>query len=406
MLYKASSFRIVTLATRLVFFVAALGVTESLSATHTDDASTEDSRLTVEKAEHKRIIKLKLEAERLVKAKIEYERLAKERAEQEKAAAKAKSDQERLAKEKAEKEKADAKTKIEQERLAKEKAEQEKAAAKAKSDQERLAKEKAEKEKADAKAKIEQERLTKEKAEQEKAATKAKSDQERLAKEKAEKEKADAKVKIEQERLAKEKAEQEKTAAKEKINKGPLFVQKAKENPQSAQKSQKENLPKVNDQTSSAKPKKEIVQMGQLLPDLKVVSDSGQSITSKDYRGDILVFDFFEMECQACRSNLPSLLQLKRKYGKQGLHIFGINLDKNTEALNKYASEEHITYPLINADEATKLNFNIQSVPVIFIIDMNGRVAGVFHVFTNETFSKIENLIKKLLTEKYKTALR
>jgi thiol-disulfide isomerase/thioredoxin len=111
--------------------------------------------------------------------------------------------------------------------------------------------------------------------------------------------------------------------------------------------------------------------------------------------------DFFATWCQPCRESIPHLIEMNRKYGKQGLQVLGMSADEDGERIVKtFAEEHHITYPIALAGESTLVDYGVRSVPVMIIIDKKGRVAEVFRGFTDEVGRSSEQLIKKLLAEK------
>jgi cytochrome c biogenesis protein CcmG, thiol:disulfide interchange protein DsbE len=140
---------------------------------------------------------------------------------------------------------------------------------------------------------------------------------------------------------------------------------------------------------------------GQPAPNFKVVTTSGQAVTLDNYRGYVLVLDFFATWCIPCRSSVPHIVEVNRKYGKQGLQVLGMSADEEGDrALTSFASEYHVNYPLALAGESVQSDFGIRSVPVMFIIDKKGKVAEVFRGFNDEIGRSMEQLIKKLLVEK------
>ena len=141
--------------------------------------------------------------------------------------------------------------------------------------------------------------------------------------------------------------------------------------------------------------------VGQAVPDFTVVTTSGQRVSLENYRGHVLVLDFFATWCHPCRDSIPHLVELNRKYGKQGLQILGLSADEDGErAVRTFAEQNHISYPVALAGESTLVDFGVRSVPVMFVIDKRGRVAEVFRGFTEEVGRASEQLIKKLLAEK------
>jgi cytochrome c biogenesis protein CcmG, thiol:disulfide interchange protein DsbE len=140
---------------------------------------------------------------------------------------------------------------------------------------------------------------------------------------------------------------------------------------------------------------------GQAAPNFKVSTTTGQQITLDNYRGHVLVLDFFATWCQPCRESIPHLVEMNRKYGKQGLNVLGMSADEDGEKLVKaFAEQNRISYPMALAGESTLVDFGVRSVPVMFVIDKKGRIAEVFRGFTDDVARSMEQLINKLLAEK------
>jgi peroxiredoxin len=140
---------------------------------------------------------------------------------------------------------------------------------------------------------------------------------------------------------------------------------------------------------------------GQAAPNFKVSTISGQQVSLENYRGRVLVLDFFATWCQPCRISIPHLVEMNRKYGNQGLYVLGMSADDDGERVVKaFADRNRITYPIALAGESTLVDFGVRSVPVMFVIDKKGRVAEVFRGFTDEVGRSSELLIKKLLAER------
>jgi len=140
---------------------------------------------------------------------------------------------------------------------------------------------------------------------------------------------------------------------------------------------------------------------GQAAPNFRVSTTSGQQVSLENYRGRVLVLDFFATWCQPCRTSIPHLVGMNKKYGPQGLYVLGMSADEDGErAVKAFADKYRITYPIALAGESALADFGVRSVPVMFVIDKKGRVAEVFRGFTDDVARSAEQLIKKLLAEK------
>lgn len=140
---------------------------------------------------------------------------------------------------------------------------------------------------------------------------------------------------------------------------------------------------------------------GQPAPNFKVVTTSGQPVSMDNYRGYVLVIDFFATWCPPCKESIPHLVEMNRKYSKQGLQVLGLSLDEDGERVVKsFAEERRINYPVALAGESVQTDFGLRSVPVMFVIDKRGKIAEVFTGFSEGIGRSLENLVRKLLVEK------
>ncbi|MFA7059317.1 MAG: TlpA disulfide reductase family protein [Pedobacter sp.] len=141
--------------------------------------------------------------------------------------------------------------------------------------------------------------------------------------------------------------------------------------------------------------------VGRPAPNFKVITISGQPASLDNYRGYVLAIDFFTTWCPPCKASIPHLVEMNRKYGKQGLQILGQSMDEDGErAVKTFIEEYRINYPVALAPQKIQADYGIVSVPVMYVIDKKGKVAEVYRGFSDEIGRSMENLVKKLLAEK------
>lgn len=140
---------------------------------------------------------------------------------------------------------------------------------------------------------------------------------------------------------------------------------------------------------------------GQRAPYFKVVSTEEQTISQENYRGHVLIIDFFATWCLPCRRSVPHLVEMNRKYGRQGLQILGLSVGEEGErAVKAFTNEFRVNYPLALAGDSTTADFGVRSVPIMYLIDTKGRIVEVYRGYSSEMARSMEQSIRRLLAEK------
>jgi len=98
-----------------------------------------------------------------------------------------------------------------------------------------------------------------------------------------------------------------------------------------------------------------------------------------DFKGKVLVLDFYATWCEPCRRSVPHLIEVQKKYEDQGLQVIGLNVggDGDEEKVPAFAKEFGIQYSLASPDEelVTFLMSGVDAIPQTFVFDRQGQLA-------------------------------
>lgn len=132
--------------------------------------------------------------------------------------------------------------------------------------------------------------------------------------------------------------------------------------------------------------------------------DNGQHVSLADYKGKVLVLDFYATWCGPCREETPHLVALQKKYGDQGLQIVGLNVggDDDREKVPAYAREFGIQFPLGFPDDELVDEYlgDDQSIPQCFLLNRNGRLVKRFVGYSDADPQQLEAAIQLSLATK------
>jgi len=119
---------------------------------------------------------------------------------------------------------------------------------------------------------------------------------------------------------------------------------------------------------------------GPKAPDFSLNNPDGSSYSLSDFRGKMLILNFWATWCPPCKKEIPDFIELYDKYSDQGLVILGVSVDQGGWLITKeFADKSSINYPVVMANRDIVYKYgSVQSIPTTFIIDPEGRIAGEF----------------------------
>jgi cytochrome c biogenesis protein CcmG/thiol:disulfide interchange protein DsbE len=130
-------------------------------------------------------------------------------------------------------------------------------------------------------------------------------------------------------------------------------------------------------------------------PQFSLTDVHGNQVSLAQYRGKVVILDFWAPWCPPCRKEIPDFISLQRQYASQGLQVIGIGLDEPAN-VTSFVQQNGFNYPVAVGDDATaNLYGGVSGLPTTFIIDRNGTIRNRFEGFTDR--SVFEQEIRKLL---------
>lgn len=127
----------------------------------------------------------------------------------------------------------------------------------------------------------------------------------------------------------------------------------------------------------------------------------GRRVGLSDYRGEVVVLDFYGTWCPPCREEIPHLVALQKRYGPQGLNIIGLNVGdaEDKRKVPAFVAELGIQYALGDPDREFSdlfLSDNDQ-IPQTYVFDRQGRLVKRFIGYDDSMPAQLESVIQSAL---------
>ncbi len=130
--------------------------------------------------------------------------------------------------------------------------------------------------------------------------------------------------------------------------------------------------------------------------DFALKDSAGKQRSLKDYRGKILLLDFWATWCHGCKHEIPWFADLDRKYRESGLEVVGISMDdEGWKVVTPFVQSAAVPYEIVLGDEKTSKSYHIDAMPDTFLIDSQGRIAAVYYGMVDR--EDIEKNVQALL---------
>ncbi len=111
-------------------------------------------------------------------------------------------------------------------------------------------------------------------------------------------------------------------------------------------------------------------------PDFALQDLNGNIVKLSDYKGKVVIIDFWATWCGPCRRGIPEFVALQSEYGEDKLAILGVSVDQgDLSVVPKFAKNYEINYPVLYTNEDIQRKYGpIRSIPTAFIVDRTGKV--------------------------------
>ncbi len=139
------------------------------------------------------------------------------------------------------------------------------------------------------------------------------------------------------------------------------------------------------------------IETGEIAPDFSLKDMDGNPVAFSQFKGKVIILDFFATWCPPCRQEIPDFIELQKTYEGKGFTMVGVALVSAGDAKD-FADKVGINYPvLIDDGKVSALYGPVRSIPTTFVIDKDMKVVKMYIGYrARDVFEKD---IKELINE-------
>ncbi len=139
---------------------------------------------------------------------------------------------------------------------------------------------------------------------------------------------------------------------------------------------------------------------GSPAPQFTLGAKSGQNISLAQFKGQVVMLNFWASWCGPCRQEMPLLESIYKKYNRLGFTLIGVNVEPDSNAANEWLKQTPVSFPILY-DKESKVSkmYDVAGMPSTVIIDRAGKVRMLHRGYKpgdeNEYLDSIRTLVRE-----------
>jgi peroxiredoxin len=135
-------------------------------------------------------------------------------------------------------------------------------------------------------------------------------------------------------------------------------------------------------------------------PAFTLSSSGGSPVSLGQYKGQVVMINFWASWCGPCRQEFPLLESIYRKYSRMGFTLLGVNVEPDSQAANEWLKQTPVSFPILyDKDSKVSKLYDVAGMPSTVLIDRSGKLRMLHRGYKpgdeNEYLDSIRTLIRE-----------
>jgi thiol-disulfide isomerase/thioredoxin len=137
-----------------------------------------------------------------------------------------------------------------------------------------------------------------------------------------------------------------------------------------------------------------------LAPDFELTDMQGNAVRLNDYRGKVVLVNFWATWCPPCVEEIPSLGRLQQKFSTEELVVVSVDVGEEKASVQEFLKKVPARYPvMLDPDGRTVADWNLRAFPTTFVVDREGRISLAYFGGLQWDSSEIVDQLRGLLAQ-------